>query len=106
MIQGIIIRGTTPRHEFALPCPASQLEDIRITYGQRSKALFSKTLDECEIAGEKIFVSLIQEETFLFTPGKQVQVEMRAKLTDGQVIGSEEPLVFRVIDSMNEEVMD
>ena len=106
MIQGNIIRGTTPRQEFSLPCPSDMIDDIRITYGQRNKALFTKTIEDCEIVGDKIFVSLIQEETFLFAPGKQVQVELRTKLTDGSVIGTEEPLVFRVINSMNEEVME
>ena len=106
MIQGIVIRGTTPTHEFVLPCPTKNVDDIRITYGQRGKALFTKTKSECKIVNEKIFVSLIQEETFLFVPGRQVEVELRVRTIDGQVIGTENPITFRVINSMNEEVMD
>jgi hypothetical protein len=33
MLQGIIIRGTTPTHEFDLPYPETEIADLRVTYG-------------------------------------------------------------------------
>jgi hypothetical protein len=106
MLQGLVIRGTTPEHEFDLPYPREMVEDIRVTYGQGGKALFTKTINDCEISDGKIIVSLIQEETFLFAPKKQLYIEIRIKLTNGKVVRTEEPIVLRVIDSMNEEVID
>lgn len=105
MLQGIVIRGTTPQHEFDLPYPEEMVQDIRITYGQKGKRLFTKTKDECEITEGKIAVSLTQEETFLFVPKKNLNVEVRIKLTNGKVVRTEDPIVLRVIDTMDEEVM-
>ena len=49
MIDGIVIRGTTPEHEIELPYPEETISDVRITYGQGRKALFTKTLRDCKI---------------------------------------------------------
>jgi hypothetical protein len=32
MIQGYVIRGTTPTHEFEIPYPIDIVKNIRITY--------------------------------------------------------------------------
>ena len=106
MIDGTVIRGTTPEHEFELPYPVELVEDIRVVYGQGGKALFAKGFSECEVSDGKITVSLIQEETFLFTPRKHLNIEIRLKLTNGKVVRTEEPIVLRVIDSMSDEVID
>lgn len=106
MLQGIVIRGTTPEHEFDLPYPEELISDIRIVYGQGNKALFTKTLDDCQIKEGKILVSLLQEETFLFSARKRLNIEIRIKLTSGKVVRTEDPIVLRVVDSMSEEVMD
>jgi hypothetical protein len=66
MLHGYIIRGTTPTHEFELPYPRALIEDVRVIYGQKGKALFTKTINDCVIEDNKISISLIQEETFLF----------------------------------------
>ena len=106
MLNGYIIRGTTPTHEFELPYPQALIEDIRVVYGQNGKALFTKDLGECEISDGKITVSLIQEETFLFVPNKHLNIEVRIKLTNGKVVRTEDPIILRVIDSMSDEVID
>ena len=49
MLDGFVIRGTTPEHEFELPYSKEIISDIRITYGQGKKALFTKTLQDCQI---------------------------------------------------------
>ena len=106
MLQGTVIRGTTPTHELELPYPKEIVEDLRVVYGQGGKSLFVKGLNECEISDGKIAVSLIQEETFLFVPRKHVHIEVRIKLTNGKVVMTEEPVVLKVIDSMSDEVID
>ena len=106
MIHGLVVRGTTPEHEFELPYPREVVEDVRVVYGQGGKALFTKNLGECEISDGKITVSLMQEETFLFVPNKHLDIEVRIKLTNGKVVRTEEPITLRVIDSMSDEVID
>lgn len=106
MIQGTVIRGTTPVHKFELTQPQDGLQDIKIIYGQKGKALFSKTLSDCKIVDNKIQVSLMQEETLLLNPNKLLEVEIIFILKDGQVIGSATPYTYRVIHSMNEEIFD
>ena len=106
MLQGIVVRGTTWVQEFELTQPKEKLQDIRIIYGQKGKALFTKTMSDCKIIDNKIQVSLIQEETLLLNPNKLLEVEIIFILKDGQVIGSTMPYTYRVIYSMNEEIFD
>ena len=66
--------------------------------------LYCKEL--CTITEGKIAVSLTQEDTFLFIPNKNLCVEVRIKLSNGKVVRTEDPIVLRVIDTMDEEVMN
>lgn len=106
MLHGYIIRGTTPTHEFGIPYNQDIIRDIRVTYGQNNKALFTKDINDCKIENGKVSVSLIQEETFLFVPNKKVTVEIRVLTMDGDVVRNEDPITLRVIDSMNDEVLE
>lgn len=106
MIDGVLIRGTTPSHEFELPYPAELVKDVRITYGQNNKAIITKNKNECNINNNIFEVTLSQEETLLFVPKKHVEVEIRAVMFDGRVVRSEEPITLRVLDSMNVEVLE
>ena len=105
MLQGIIIRGTTPEHEFELPYPLGLISDIRVIYGQGGKPIFTKTKEDCTLSEGKVSVLLMQEETFSVLPSKPLDIEIRIKLTNGKVVRTEEPISLRVIDSMDNEVM-
>ena len=105
MLQGIVIRGTTPEHEFDLPYDKEMIEDVRVIYGQKGKGILTKSLSDCTIGDKKISVSLTQEETFLFKPGKPLYIEIRVKLTNEKVVRTEDPIALRVVDSMSEEVI-
>jgi hypothetical protein len=49
MLDGFVIRGTTPTHDFELPPKTKGLiNNIRITYGQGGKPIFTKTEDSCQ----------------------------------------------------------
>ena len=106
MLQGTIIRGTTPKHDFGLPYPTELIKDIRVTYGQNNKAIFTKTKDECIFGKDMFSIALSQEETFLLKPNKNLHIEIRIKLFDNQIVRTEDPIVLRVLDTMNEEVLD
>ena len=83
MVQDIVVRGTTPKHEFDLIRPAELIADIRVIYGQKGKALFTKIQPDCQIVNNKIVVSLLQEETLLLNPNKLLNAEIILKLKDG-----------------------
>lgn len=106
MYHGTVICGTTPEHEFELPYPADAINKIRIVYGQKNKPIFTKTEKDCKFIDGKALVNLSQKETFMFSAGKPVCIEIRIKLVDGSVVRSEEPILLEVIDSMDKEVID
>ena len=106
MLQGVVIRGTNPEHEFELPYPVELVEEVRVIYGQNNKSIFTKTRNDCVLTEGKITVSLSQEETFLFVPSKILNIEIRIKLTNGKVTQTDEPVRLRVLDSMDMEAMD
>lgn len=105
MLQGIVIRGTTPEHEFGLPYPKDTIDKIYITYGQNGKSLFIKSKNDCVIDNEKIKVSLTQEETLQFNAKKHLYIEIKIRLNNGKIVQTETPIVLKVIDTMNEEVI-
>lgn len=105
MIQGRVIRGTTPTHEFELPYTPDFIDDIRVTYGQNKKPVFTKNKNQCILEDNKLTIELTQEDTFAFKPEKNVYVEIRIKLFNGEVVTTEEPIILRVVDTMDEEVM-
>lgn len=105
MLQGIIIRGTTPEHEFELPYPLELISDVRIIYGQGSRSIFTKTKEDCVLSEGKISVLLTEDETFSILPSKPLDIEIRIKLANGKIVRTEEPISLRVIDSMDNEVM-
>lgn len=105
MIQGVVIRGTTPEHSFDLPYDKQLIKDLRITYGQNNKEIFTKTIQECVVSDKKVSILLTQEETLLFKAEKPLNIEIRIKLADQKVVRTEDPIILRVVDTMNEEVI-
>ena len=105
MVQGVVIRGSTPTHDIELPFPSDCVGDIRITYGQKNKPVFTKTMPDCIFSNNYVSVVLSQEETFQFVPLKNVEIEIRVNFKNGAVTQTEEPITLRVVDSMNTEVM-
>lgn len=106
MLQGVVIRGTTPKHEFGLPYPMEAVEDFEIVYGQNKKILFRRNMEDCTVENGVIAFHLTQEETFSLSPKKYLDIEIRIKLMDGMIVHNDEPIVLRVQDTMYEEVMD
>lgn len=106
MIQGTIIRGTTPKHVFDLPYPREEISNIRIIYGQNGKSLFVKLGKDCSFLDKKVEVSLSQEDTYLMKPNKILDVEIKIKLVNNNVVRPEEPIHYRVLDSMDAEIME
>lgn len=86
-------RGTTPQHTFELPFSAESLE-FTVTYAQVNPVtqiktiVVKKTQNECEIADNLIKVRLSQEDTLEFEDKYAVQIQIKVKKQDGDVIAS------------------
>lgn len=105
MIQGIIIRGTTPQHDFELPYTLDLIKDLRITYAQNGTAIFTKQKDKCILTDGQVSVKLTQQETLSLKPKYKVFIEIKILLFNNDVVRTEDPIILRVIDTSDEEVM-
>lgn len=112
MLNGVIIRGTNPEHEFELPYSSKLIKNIRVIYGQNGKSILKKIWNRdtndntCQLQEGKIIVPLSQEDTYLISPGTPLEIEIRVQLTDDKVVRSEDSIKLRVIDTMDNEVMN
>lgn len=92
---------STPTHVFTLPVSPKLFKEIRITYRQGDRVVLKKTTDDCIIDGNKIMVTLTQEETGKFDATQNVGIQMRLMTSSGSVSASNEVIidVGRVADS-------
>lgn len=89
-----MIRGSTPTHNFILPTDTKNFSKIKITYAQDDNILFEKDLNSCKCDGNIVTVKLTQEETFLLDCKKDVQIQMRVRTLNGDVI----PSIIKLVD--------
>ena len=104
MISGSFSRGTTPTHTFTLPFEKDFLEDLRINYYQGKKEILVKGMQDVEVNGNDISLTLTQEETFMFKEGMNVLVQLKIKTTEGQVLNSD-IIEMRIDRSLDDEVI-
>lgn len=81
-------RGTTPKLTFTIPFDTSTIAKLYITFFQKERLRVEKELSECEIEGNKISVTLTQEDTLSFVSNAVVQIQIRALFTDGNAQAS------------------
>lgn len=92
--------GTTPIHTFSLPFDKSFIDKVRIIYKQGGNVILKKETEDCTIDGNTVTVKLTQQETFLFSPGEIVRIQLRV-LTSGN-----EALKSNVIHKAASECLD
>ena len=84
-----MIRGTTPTHIFRLPFSVLAIQDVRVIYAQRDEQILVKETADCTLEGNRISVTLTQEDTFKFDHSKCVQIQLRVSTAGGQVLASQ-----------------
>ena len=99
-----MIRGTTPTHTFTFSIDLSDVKDFVITYVQKGKIVLEKKKENCTISGNKIVVTLKQEETLKFDHTSVVEMQAKALMNGGTVVASN---IFTTNASriLNEEVL-
>lgn len=85
----MIIPGTTPKHNFILPCGVNEIQKVEITYKQNGKVILQKHTEDCTLQDNVVGLKLTQEDTLAFDDKCNVKIRMRAKTISGDVIGSD-----------------
>lgn len=83
-----MIRGTTPQQIIRFPMDVSNFQEIYITYKQRARVVFEKTLQDCTVDEKQISFNLTQEETLSLDPALKVYIQVRAKTNAGEAMAS------------------
>lgn len=72
-------RGTTPTITFETDCNCTEFDLLEIAFAQADEVILTKKIKDCMIDGNKITVSLTEEETLLFDCNKNpVKMQIRA----------------------------
>ena len=73
-----MFRGTTPTHTFTLPFDAACITKLNIAYAQDGKIVLEKHLQDCQIEGNAVSVTLTESETLLFDSDKTwAEIQLR-----------------------------
>ena len=87
MLDGVLVRGTTPTHSFPIPDSISltDIKDFTITYRQKNKNVLIKTKYDASIQSKIIKIELSQIDTLMFDPKikyvfAQVKVNVKGKI--------------------------
>lgn len=86
-------RATTPTHTFTLPISTDTLAEILVSYKQGTVRLDKHYQDNVlpsgmTLDGDKVIVKLTQDETKLFRPNAQADVQVRVLTASGDALAS------------------
>ena len=99
-----MIRGTTPTHFFTLPFDAGEIDKLRVTYAQNGLTVLDLTEDDVTADGQEIRYQLTQEDTLKFKNNVLVEIQIKLKTLDGNVLASN-VIVISVSKILNEDVL-
>jgi hypothetical protein len=98
-----MIRGTTPTHTWVLPFDASLLKEVSITYSQNDENIIKKTEEDCTMEGNRISITLSQEDTLKLEPKVRTTVQLKVMTSNDSVMATK-PKNISVSDIQDEEV--
>lgn len=77
-------RGTTPTliFKFKFDIESLLIDKLYITFTQNGTIVLEKGLDDIVIDKKKVFVTLSQEETLLFSANDIISIQARLKIED------------------------
>ena len=87
---GGVFKGSTPTLNFNINTPLENVQAMYLTFEQRGVLVLEKDINSIQIIDENtIAVTLTQEETLLFSSKYDIEVQFRAKYTDGSATTSD-----------------
>lgn len=82
-----MIRGTTIKIKFNVPIDVNDITLAYVTFVSDSVS-FEKSLSDLELEEGQVIANLTQADTLRFEADEVVKVQLRFKLSDGQVSAS------------------
>jgi len=82
-----MIRGTTPTHTFHTDIDLSGATSVFVTYKQGTVNI-NKAKANLTITSSTVVAALSQAETLQLSAGADVQIQIRAKMSDGTAVAS------------------
>lgn len=83
-----MIRGTTPTLQFSLPFNPELLSVLYVTISQKDAVVIEKDLAACEIDGQRVTCRLTQKDTLKLNVKRPVDIQVRAKTSNGDALAS------------------
>lgn len=83
-----MIQGTTPTHVFQLSIDTGIIQQLRITYTQCGKPVIEATEADVDMDGQEIRYRLTQEDTLKFDPKAHAELQLKVRISDGNVLAS------------------
>ena len=83
-----MFRGTTPTNRFEVEVDLTTATAIYITYKQGNTIAFEYSSNDIVVTSNSLTVTLTQQDTLKLVSGKEVQIQIRAKFSDGTAIAS------------------
>lgn len=79
-----MFRGTTPTLTFTLPFSVVNIDNAYVTFAQSGAVVIDKPLEDLQLDGNTITVTLTQEETLSLR--ENTSVEMQVSIRDGEKV--------------------
>lgn len=81
-------RGTTPTLTLNLPFAVGLIDEVSLGFAQEGKLVLEKTKEDCSLIGQKIEITLTQEDTLHFDSAKPLEFQVRILDKTGQALAS------------------
>ena len=75
--------------EFTLPFSTELLAEAYVTLSQNKKVVIDKSLDECEVSGNRLSVKLTQADTLLLDSDHKTEIQIRARTHEDEALASD-----------------
>lgn len=98
-------RGTTPTHTFTLPFEVEMIKSVQVVYKQDGVIVLAKKTEDCTLSGNAIAYKLTQQESLAFHDSKNVEIQVRVLLQDGNALASDIMGVY-VSRCLDDEVIE
>lgn len=102
-----MIRGTTPTHTFQLPFDTSEVCSVRLIYKQEllhGCIVLTKEIDDCQMSGDQISVTLTQEDTLSLNCKYPVKIQLRVLTKQGESLATT-PITRSLVECLDGEVL-
>lgn len=81
----MMYRGTTPELVFTLPIEAATITALNIALSQCGTVMASRGLDDVEIDGKEIRMTLTEEETLRLRAGFNLSIQLRCGVDESRM---------------------